>query len=310
MRPLSLFSLAVAATLVGTASAQLATPKFANTFNNGARSRGFSFQVPANTVLIVVHAQVPDEPAAGNQAVALYKMAAKPPAYPGTVPGNPVWFGTGKSSDRLAVVPPQTFKAGEWLCVIGITGSATTANNSYGSAGCLSTLVLGKTTQMCRLLTQTNIFANSGVGALSSEDGGAIARVRLWVAGGPSAIPFGKSKRGALVPCDPFPPSINTSGKYLVMPGTGSNNGAVMLLGAARQTPPIPTPYGDLNIRLPFFVLGALPPIPATGSTVSLPLPNDKNLLGLLLAWQLGIIEATANPAVQLTNGLEWILGN
>lgn len=304
MRLLSLSLIAAMAGMAGTATAQLAHPYFERTYCGS--SRGTYFQVPAAVPLMVVtHIQVPDETNMGTSAFAIYKFAAKVPAYPATVPGNPLVYKTGSSSGRHMLVPPLTFKGGEWFGVIGVSGSATSACTSYAPVGGFPTTVLGHKTTMLRFLMQANLFTNKGVFGMSSEDAYNVGRVRIWVAGCGSAIAYGKSMRGNVMPLDQFPPNIGMNGKFLVN-AAGTNQGAVLFLGLGRQTPAIPTPFGDLNVKLPFVATLVLGPVPATGTVVSLPIPP---LPGLVLAWQPGIIELLKTPEVQLANGLEWIIG-
>ncbi len=163
--------------LAATASAQMPLPAFSSTFTSGALTRGFYFQAPVG--FSIVGLRVPDESNHGLQNVAVYKLAAQPPAYPTTASGGLQFYSGGVASS--VVIPANVaFNQGDWVGILGACGDSTTMRNSYG-AGNFSSSVLGQPVTISRFITQTNIVANQGVAAYSSEGAGSIGRVEVWI---------------------------------------------------------------------------------------------------------------------------------
>jgi hypothetical protein len=291
------------ALLAGPTFAQLATPDFTSTFKSPSLTRGYLFQAPVD--FFVTGVQVPDEANAGTQATAIYAESAKPPMFQANRPGKPVWFGTGKSSEVLAVWPPLRIAKGNWFCVVGATGSTSSVHSSYGANAPWTSSVLGNKVILGRFITQTNIFRNKGVAPISSSTG-PVSRVRVFVQGHGSATAYGPAKRGSILTSDPFPPSIGKNAQFKVKPGAGTNHGALLLLSLARLRPFLPTQYGPLHAGLPLFALLFTPVVPAIGIDIQVQLPNNPSLVGAVLTHQAAIIEF---PNVSLTNGLDWTIG-
>ncbi|MCA8970917.1 MAG: hypothetical protein KDC95_14070 [Planctomycetes bacterium] len=288
--------------LSATAIAQIPLPNYSGPFKASA-TRGYFFTAP--TTVVVTGLQVPDEAKVGKQVVALYKLSAPPPAYSQSVAVTPVFYAAATNNDVIPIVPPQIFQKGDVVAVLGAAGDASgTIVNSYGS-GNYSSRVSGQPITLLRCLMQTNIATSNGVGQMSSEGNGSIARVRMFVIGQGQQVPYGATAAGGeLTVSDPNPPSINYTAQFQVVPA-GTNQGALLLIGASRLN--INTPYGVLLVSLPFLATGVLPSLPSTGSPVSIALPNDTNLLGAIVNWQAGVINA---PNIALTNAMEWKIGN
>ncbi|MCB9920156.1 MAG: hypothetical protein H6832_17275 [Planctomycetes bacterium] len=290
------------ALLSATAIAQIPLPNYTGAFTASA-TRGFYFTAPGP--MIVNGLQVPDEAKRGKQVVALYKLTAAPPQYSQTVSVTPVFYAATTNNDVIPVVPPQIFQQGDVVAVLGAAGDASgSIVNSYG-AGNYASHVNGQPITLLRCLMQTNIAASNGVGLMSAEGTASIARVRIFVVGQGQQLPYGAAAAGGeLTVSDPNPPSINYTAQFQVVPA-GTNQGALLLIGTSRLN--VNTPYGVLLVNLPFLATGVLPTLPSTGSPVSIALPNDTNLLGAIINWQAGVINA---PNLALTNAMEWKIGN
>ena len=108
----------------------------------------------------------------------------------------------------------------------------------------------------------------------------------------------------ALLVSDPNPPSIGFTGAMVAMPGTATNSGGVLALGTGMSN--VPTPFGPL-LNLPHVVhLPISGTIPAAGTTISLPIPNNTALLGLSLYFQHAEAQGTT---LSLGNGISWLVG-
>ncbi len=170
----------LAATTVVTAQQQIAMPAFNRTFSSAALTRGIYFQTPVP--ITVVGLRVPDESNHGLQNVAVYRMAAKPPTYPTTVSGGLQFYAAGVASS--VVIPTAvSYKAGEWVGVLGACGDASIMHNSYSPAGPFQTTVLGQPTTLFRLNSQTNIVSTQGNSTYSEYDIGEMGRVEIYVSG-------------------------------------------------------------------------------------------------------------------------------
>lgn len=288
--------------LSATAVAQIPLPDFTSTFSSGA-TRGYFFTAPATMVVRAL--QVPDETNKGAQVVALYRLTAPPPQYSATVQVTPVFYAAVANTDVIPVTPPVIFQKGEVVAVLGAAGPTSgTISNSYG-AGNYTSRVAGQPITLLRCLMQTNIGASNGVGLMSAEGTGSIARVRMFVIGQGEQVTYGASTAGGtLKVSDPNPPSISYTGQFQVVP-PGTNQGAILLLSGSRFS--APTPYGELLVGLPFAGSFVLPTLPNSGSPVAIPLPNDQSLLNVVVTWQAGIVNA---PNITLSNAIEWRIAN
>lgn len=297
MRTLTAFALFAAA-----ASAQIPLPNYSSSFSTSNATRGYYFTAP--TTMFVNGLQVPDERNAGAQAVALYKLSAPPPQYSGSISVTPVFFAAVPNTDVIRFAP-VIFQKGDVVAVLGGAGAANSVmNNSYGS-GNYASRVNGQPINLLRFLMQANIANNKGVGNVSAEGNGSIARVRMFVIGQGAQLPYGKSSgAGSLVVSDPNPPSIGFTGQFQVVPG-GTNQGALLLLGTSKIS--APTPYGQLLVGLPFLSTAFLPTLPSAGTPVSIALPKDTNLLNANVLFQAAILSGTQ---LTLTNGMDWTINN
>ncbi len=181
MRHLFHISTLVAASFTGVAVAQskpVELPPFQSTFSSASLTRGFFFQAPTN--FTITGLRVPDEKAHGTQAVAVYKLAGAPPAYPTTAHGSLEFFRSGVPSSQV-IATGVAVNEGEWVGILGATGDASIMNSSYGS-GPHTTSILGKPVTLTRFLTQTNIVSNQGIAPVSASTG-SIGRVEMWVDG-------------------------------------------------------------------------------------------------------------------------------
>ena len=292
------------------ATAQIAPSEYLRTFSS-TLTRGFVFQAPTN--FIITGIRVPDEKQLGQQVVAIYRFKAKPPAYSRSVQSTPAFFKKDIASQTvIRVSPPLIIRKGEWLGTLGACYSKTAPTrmaNSYGARSFKST-VLGFPITLERMLMQKSINGNQGVGGISTEANGSLARVYLYVAGQGRSEAYGTGSTATSAPTlrqnDNTSASINTL-TSLRMLAPVQNQGGLLVLGLGRLK--LPTPHGTLLIKPPFlgpFFSGAPIRLGKTGFDFSFRMPNDKNLLGGKLNWQTALIVA---PKLYLSNGLEQSIG-
>jgi hypothetical protein len=164
----------------GAAGAQVTVPipPFVRTFKAVSLTRGLYFQAPA--ALTVVAVRVPDEGKHGKQNVAVYWRDTEPPAHAVTATGGLRFVAVDRPSS-LWLPCHVTYNAGDWVGILGACGDRTVLNTSYGGANGFRTTVLGKTTTLWRLLSQTNLVTTRGRGPYSSERAYDIGRVEFQV---------------------------------------------------------------------------------------------------------------------------------
>ena len=180
--------------IAGIASTQtlIPLPSYSSTFSVSGATRGFYFQTPVD--FMVTGLRVPDEKNHGLQNVAVYNMAAKPPAFSATATGGLVFFKAGEPSSNI--IPAQIpFKKGDWFGVLGACGDTTIMHNSYGSARFASS-VLGQPVTLLRFITQFNLVTTQGTAPYSNEDSGSISRVEVHVQPGATLVGSGTAKPG------------------------------------------------------------------------------------------------------------------
>ncbi|MBN2490839.1 MAG: hypothetical protein JXQ29_08325 [Planctomycetes bacterium] len=184
----------LAAAIAG-AQTMIPLPVYTSTFSVSGATRGFYFQTPVD--FMVTGLRVPDEKNHGKQNVAVYKLAAKPPAFSATATGGLLFFKAGEPSAHI--IPAQIFfTKGEWFGVLGACGDTTIMHNSYGSAQYPST-VLGQPITLLRFLTQFNLVSTQGTAPYSNEDQGAISRVEVYVQPGAMLVGSGTAKPGTAI---------------------------------------------------------------------------------------------------------------
>ncbi len=261
---------------------------YSYTYSYSGHTRGFFFQAPV--AFTILGLQVPDEKKFGKQNVAVYKLTGKPPAYPSTASGGLIFFKAGIPS--AAIIPTNlTFKAGDWVGILGACGDATIMHNSYGS-GPFQSNILGKPVTLTRFITQNNIVATSGKNPYSAS-GGSIGRVKVFVKGQPGPIPA--------LTTSAYPVLGKTASlKFTAnIPNPQAN---VVALGVGRAS--LALPFGTILIKFP--VLGAFL-VPGAGGNVNLPIPNNPVLTG---AGPINFQGFTIVPAgIATSNGTEWFLG-
>lgn len=289
-------------------AAQLPLPPFSSTYSQ-PQTRGYFFQAPVD--FEVTGAQVPDETNKGNQVVAFYRMTAAPPAYTASRSENAVFYASATSDKVISINPSLKYKKGEWFGVLGACGPTSgTLANSYG-AGMYNSSILGTPVVLARFIMQANIGTNSGNGAVSAAGTSSIARVRVYVKGGGSAVNYGMGTglgsipAGALAHSDPSPPILGKTAALVLTPGTTSNTNAVLVIGNRRST--VNVGFGTLLAYPFFYVQGVSGPIASTGTTISFPIPNNAKLLGVQANFQAAV---GVTGGFTLTNGMEWVAGN
>ncbi len=263
-------------------------PKYSTTYSYSGHTRGFFFQAPTNFTIIGL--QVPDEKNFGKQNVAVYKMTSKPPSYPSTSSGGLVFFKAGAPSSSV-ISCNLSFKAGDWVGVLGACGDKTIMHNSYGN-GPYNSNILGKPVTLTRFITQNNIASTSGNNPYAASVG-SLGRVKLFVKGQPGPVP-------ALTTGDL--PRIGKTGTLLVTPNNTGVTANVVALGVGRSN--MAFPFGTVLIKFPIYQAFL---VAAAGGKLSLPIPNSPVLAG---AGPLNFQDFTILPAgIVTSNGTEWFLG-
>ena len=164
--------------LAGVTAAQtvMPLPAFSSTYTY-TYTRGFYFQAPID--FTITGLQVPDEANNGMQNVAVYRHTVAPAYIPG-VTGNLVfWKGAEPSNNVISCA--ISFKTGEFVCILGACGNASTLYNSYGTGPFLSS-VLGSPTSLYRMGMQANFVTTNGAGTIWGTTSGSIGRIHVHVA--------------------------------------------------------------------------------------------------------------------------------
>ncbi len=261
--------------------------KYSMTYSS-TRTRGFYFQAPV--AFTILGLQVPDEKKFGKQNVAVYKLTGKPPAYPSTASGGLLFYKGGIPS--AAVIPANiSFKAGDWVGILGACGDATVLHNSYGK-GPFQSNILGKPVTLYRFITQTNIVTTQGKNPYSGSSG-SIGRIKVFVKGQSGQVPA--LTTAAL-------PVLGKTGSLSLSPNMAGVTANVVVLGVGRAS--LPFPFGTILVKFPLFA-GFV--VPGAGGNVNLPIPNNPVLAG---AGPLNFQGFTIVPAgIATSNGTEWFLG-
>ena len=176
---LSILALA-AIGFASTAAAQMPLPTFGSTFTAGL-TRGFWFQAPVS--FVITGLRVPNEAGQSHQVVEVIDLlGAAPPAYPGTVTGNTLFYDNSSTSGTIIPVAIPV-AAGDFIGILGACTAGTggtTSYNSYGTPiGSYLSDIVGVPTTITRFGTQFGIGGSSG-NPCWQEAGGAISRVEVY----------------------------------------------------------------------------------------------------------------------------------
>jgi hypothetical protein len=252
--------------LAGSAVAQapqIPLPSFGNTFTSSL-TRGFWFQAPVN--MVISGLEVPNEASQPNQVVEVIDLGAAPPAYPGTITGNQLFYDNATPAGQ--VIPCTiAIQQGQYIGILGacndIQGSAN-SYNSYGTpAGPFTGTIFGQPITLTRFLTQSGIASNGGNQPCSEESGGPLGRVNVYVNapnGFASAIPFGDGCGQEFTSFYENQSTFDLSNTSLSMNFTG--NGYVAIAGNTSIAPQPSTPVAMGDDAVLQFSLGFPMPIP------------------------------------------------
>ena len=268
---------------------------------NSSAVRGLYFQAPQT--LIINGFECPNDYATKqtDQTVTCYVLSSPPPQY-STVfnasASDVKFHGTGKADTILRPKAPIIVQKGQYVGVLGACHNGPTGTNrsSYG-AGSYSTTVLKQKITLLRLLMQVDHKANKGIGPISAEGAGSIARVFVHVVGNTSnQVPSLTSTAR---------PILGTTASLVFDGKLSTAQGGVLLLGTGRMPVPVRTPFGSLLIQPPF---GLSVSVPGGKGTLPVPIPNDNKLKGVQLDWQ-GLVFDVSSGTYGMTNGTEWYIG-
>ncbi len=290
----------------------LPLPAFGSTFSSGTATRGFYFQTPVR--FSIVSAKVPDESNHGLQNVAIYRLAAAPPAFSGSATGGLEFYSVGQSS-ALPVACAVSFEAGEWVGVLGACGDASTMRNSYGTpAGPFQSSIFGAPTTLYRMLTQTNLVTSGGTAPYSSENAAALSRVELGISNA-TGIAYGAgTPSGSGNPAPTLRttalPRLGTTAELTVTQQDSAFG--VLLLALGRSN--LPLPFGTLLVDpLSYqlsFTLNNGAPLNVGDTAQIFPVPNDPvlNGAGPVTFQNVNLVPGSPNQ-LSLSNGQEWFAG-
>ena len=286
-------------------------PPFGSTFTSATLTRGLWFQAPIR--FSIVSLRVPDESNHGQQNVAVYRMAAAPPAFPASASGGLEFFSRGQPSGT-ALPCVLSFDAGEYVGVLGACGNATTMRTSYADApGPFASSVLGVPMTLTRLITQTNLYNANGLGPWSSDPTDLLGRVLMTVTGC-VAIPYGTGTASGAGPAAPVMKctALPFVGQPATLSVTQQDAGALGFVAAGFGRANQPTPFGTVLVNNPQFTapLNGGAPMGAGTFTYSLVVPNNPALAGFgPINWQnVNLIPATGT--FSMSNASEWFLSN
>ena len=290
MRTLALLTVLL---LAGMADAQtlIPLPGYSSTFSNATRTRGFYFQSPVD--FTIVGLRVPDEKNHGKQSVAVYKLAAKPPAYPTTASGGLQFVKVAVASS--VVIPCQvSFKKNDWVGVLGACGDTTMMHNSYGSAK-FSSSVLGQPVTLLRFITQTNLEAQKGNGPYSNEDNGSLSRVEVYV----TAATLTGSGAGAPGTTLDFTLMAMADAGLPYQMGSSLGNGPIMIDTRKLELSPDDLLVLSVTGVLPMVFQDYIGILDTTGmARAKLNIPNYPALKGIRIYTAFGTLKASAPSGV------------
>jgi hypothetical protein len=274
---------------------QLPLPAFSSTFS-GSLTRGYYFQTPVDFNLIGL--RVPDESQDGKQNVEVYRWSSKPPAWSSSISTGRVFRRVGYDSSK--VIPCYlSFKAGDWVGILGACGDASGMKNSYGPAQPTSS-IRGQSVTLYRLITQRNI-ASTATGGVSAEDSGSIGRVELFLQGeGFGATIGGMPRLG-----ETFEFQINgSSPSFVSLLNIGISNGSFLPLNLSGAGFGGSWLYTDLTLLL------AVPTDPQGIGRLPIQLPTTRDWIGAKLYMQGVLINKAAPGGIGLSDYVRMVSGN
>ncbi|HEX6810309.1 MAG TPA: PKD domain-containing protein [Planctomycetota bacterium] len=285
-------------------------PPAGQAYVNPLATRGFWFRSP--TRFSITAAKVPDPSTNVTQSVAIFRMAAPPPLFPGTASGGLEFFALNQpiASSIPCVV---SCDAGDYVGVVGGCGTTLMLSSLAPATGAFSSSVLGLPTTLLRFGSQVNISVSGADHPYGQEPFGPISRVILEVTAC-VAIPYGAASPSGLGPPAPKMKAIALPFVGQTVVHTVEQHDAfvlqMMLGGFGRQSLTLP-PFGTILIgSLDLFALMNGGSIVGPGSTAwSFPVPNLPSLVGATVNFQNLNLELQSG-AWSMSNGIEWVIGN
>ncbi len=272
----------------------LPMPAYLSTYSAN-RTRGYYFQTPVDFHLIGL--RVPDELQHGKQNVEVYRWRNKPPVWTSPTSLGRVFRRVGYDSSK--VIPCfLSFKAGDWIGVIGACGDSSGMKNSYGPAKPMSQ-IRGKSVRLYRLLTQRNIVTSTSRG-VGSNDSGPISRVELFTQG----EGFGASIGGMPKLGEAFEFQVNgATPSYISLLNIGNRNGGVFPIDLSSAGYPGSSRYTNSNMTMVVRTdpqgIGRLP----------LQLPKTRDLIGTKLYMQGVLFNKAAPGGLALSDYVRMVAG-
>lgn len=279
---------------------------YSNSFEStSGTTRGYWFRAP--TSFAITGLRVENEARQTKQSAALFVFSSPPTVWPTrhyTTKDELRFFAMDAQADVDLSFAPVLVREGDYVGVLGGGGDGTSPSvwASY-SVGPMRSNVLGHNIVARRLLTE-NLLRDSvarGVGLGVATEGagdGPCGRIRLLVLGQSSHGPAPQLESPRL-------PKLGTTAQLDMFAQIATTQVGVLLLGSGRLDY-IPTPYGRLNITLPFELVI---PIPSGTGRFDLAIPLDDRLRGVVVNWQAVALDFVT-PAHGMSNGIEWRIGS
>ncbi|MHC4812570.1 MAG: hypothetical protein ACYTFN_05700 [Planctomycetota bacterium] len=271
---------------------------YSSTYSSTTAVRGFYFVAPTAFLINGFEAPNTYKPAEPNQTVTCY-VINPPPTGAHVVKAADIKFhGTGKANTVLKPTVPILVNKGDWVGVLGSChGTAATSShrNSYG-AGSHKTTVLGQAITLNRLwMNSSDPRVNKGMGTINPSTG-SLGRNFIHVVNNivniPTLTTIGK-------------PSLGTTPQLDMKANQAGAQGGILLAGSGRLASPVRVLFGDLLIKGPWIISW---PIPSGTGKVSIPIPMDNRLKGVIVDFQ-GLAYNNTTNTFGLTNGTEWFAG-
>ena len=290
------------ATSFGTGSSNKPLPvpievsAYSSIYSAAAGIRGFYFVAP--TTFIITGFEAPNDYTTKEpmQTIVCYVIAKGPTGSYAATAADVKFFGTGKSGIVMKPTSPIVVNKGDWVGVLGAChGTTATApfRNSYG-AGSYKSSVLGQSITLNRLWMNADARTNKGVGTINPSTG-SLARVFIHVAGNTAVPTMDTIGR----------PQLGLSAKLDLVGRVPGAQGGVVLMSSGRLPAPVPTMFGNLLITPS---IAATFSVPTGTGQLTLPIPNDNKLKGVMPVFQALVFNITTNT-YGMSNGVEWFLG-
>jgi hypothetical protein len=270
---------------------------------------GFWFRSP--TRFSVIAARVPDATAFGAQNVAIFRLATAPPRFSAPASGGLEFFAANQPV-ASAIPCVVSYDVGEYVGVLGASGTTSMISRVATDTGPFSSSVLGAPTTLTRFGMQFNINTTGADHPYWQEPGGQISRVILEVTAC-AAIPYGTASPSGLGPAAPKMRAAALPFLGQTAVHTVEQHDAFvfqfMAGGFGRASFTLP-PFGTIligSLDLLEIMPGGFPAGPGI-TAWSFVVPNLPSLVGATINFQ-NVNLVLQSGAWSMSNGIEWVIG-